>query len=121
MLLVLKILLVLFGIEHLGIAGLEMVASPQRQARTFDMPLSFVEQAPAQTALKNQGIYNAMLGVAMLLSPWLLNGAAFLVLARLLLVFLLVVGLYGGATVTKKIYLVQAVPAVVGLVVSFLA
>lgn len=47
------ILIGLLGVLHLGIMGLELWASPQTQAEAFAMPLDFVKQAPARTALVN--------------------------------------------------------------------
>lgn len=111
----LKALLVLIGVEHLGIAGLEMRGAPAKQARVFGMPLDFVKQPHAQIALANQGVYNLMLGAAMLASAFTITGPSFLTVALILLVFLLVVGVYGGLTVTRKIFLVQVLPAVIGL------
>lgn len=114
---ILKVLLVLVGLEHFGIAWLEMRATPEKQAALFAMPLTFVRQPQAQTALANQGIYNLMLGVSML-ATLAVATTAFAQVALILFGFLLVVGLYGGVTVTKSIYLFQVLPAVVGLALA---
>ncbi|MFD1429309.1 DUF1304 domain-containing protein [Lacticaseibacillus mingshuiensis] len=118
--LVALILVGLLGIEHLGIAGLEMLAKPDVQAGAFGMPLSFVQEPNAQVALKNQGIYNFALGLVLLLTLVLLHGQAQVVTAALLAGFVALVGLYGGATVTKKIFLLQALPGVVTLILVVL-
>ncbi len=39
-----NILVILIGIEHLGIMLLEMFGSPERQAKAFNMHLEFVHQ-----------------------------------------------------------------------------
>lgn len=116
----LKALLVLVGIEHIGIAVLEMRGAPAKQASVFGMPLAFVKQPHAQIALANQGIYNLMLGASMLASAFTMTNLAFVTAATILLMFLLVVGIYGAVTVTRRIYLVQVLPAVVGLVLVLL-
>ena len=100
----------LLGLLHLTIMALEMFGKPESQAENFSMPLAFVKQPNAQIALKNQGIYNGALAVVMLLSLILLHGTDQLITLRLLIGFVTVVGLYGGATVSKKIYFVQAIP-----------
>jgi putative membrane protein len=100
----------LLGLLHLTIMALEMFGKPESQAENFSMPLDFVKQPNAQIALKNQGIYNGALAVVMLLSLVLLHGIDQLITLRLLTGFVTVVGLYGGATVSKKIYFVQAIP-----------
>lgn len=114
------ILVVILGVLHIGIMGLEMFASPATQAKSFGMPERFVHQPEAQTALKNQGIYNGMLGVLFLLSLVLFSGSAQVMAFRLLSAFVLVVGLYGGFTATKKIFLIQALPGLVALVSLFI-
>ncbi|MCI1283440.1 MAG: DUF1304 domain-containing protein [Lacticaseibacillus songhuajiangensis] len=113
------ILIALLGVLHLGIMGLEMFASPNTQAKSFDMAPDFVHKPEAQTALKNQGIYNGMLGVLLLLSLFVLSGSGQIINARLLSAFVLVVGIYGGCTATRKILLIQALPGLLALVSLF--
>ncbi len=110
------VLIGLLGILHLGFMYLEMFAPPALQAKSFGMPLSFVTQPNAQVALKNQGIYNGALGVLLCLSLGLLSGSGQVITLRLLAGFVIVVGVYGGATVTKKIYAMQALPGALALI-----
>lgn len=115
------ILIGLLGVLHLGIMGLELWASPQTQAEAFAMPLSFVNQAPARTSLINQGIYNGALG-AMFVFTFLLADNPTTWLVRMALAgFVLIVGLVGGFTATKKIFLIQCLPAVITLLIGLLA
>lgn len=110
----------LIGLFHLVIMGLEMFASKEKQAKTFDMPYEFVTQANAQIALKNMGIYNGCLGLAMLTSLLLFQGEVRLMVLLLFNLFVVIVGLYGGKTVTKMIYLIQALlGAVTALLILF--
>lgn len=110
----------LLGILHLVIAYLEMFAKPEAQAKAFDMKMAFVKQPEAQVALKNQGIYNAALGLLFLLGFVMFAGHAQIIFYELLSLFVILVGLYGGATVTKKIYLIQALPGAITLLLLFL-
>lgn len=110
------ILVIVVAIEHLGIMGLEMFGSPETQAKSFDMDLDFVREKPAQTALQNQGIYNGMLGVTLLLSLFFLSGAPLLITLRLLTFFIMVVALFGGFTATRKIFVVQLLPALLAFI-----
>jgi putative membrane protein len=64
----------IIGLLHLVIMGLEMFASSEKQAKTFDMPYEFVTQKNAQIALKNMGIYNGSLGLAILASLLMFEG-----------------------------------------------
>lgn len=112
------IVTVLIGIEHLGIMLLEMFGKPATQARAFDLPESFTKQDEARISFANQGIYNGVLGAALILSQWLFAGIAPIMVGRLLLLMVAIVGLYGGLTATKKILLIQFLPAVIGLLLS---
>ena len=100
----------LLSLLHLTIMALEMFGKPTSQAQNLALPLDFVKQPHAQMLLKNQGIYNGALAVIMPLSLLLLNGPNQLITLRLLTGFVAIVGLYGGATMSKKIYFVQAIP-----------
>ena len=113
------ILIGLLGVLHLGIMGLELWAAPQTQAEAFAMPLAFVKQAPARTALMNQGIYNGALGAMFLFTFLLADNPTTWRMA--LAGFVLVVGLVGGFTATKKIFLIQCLPAVITLLIGVLA
>lgn len=113
----------LIGLLHIFIMGLEMFARPSFQAEIFEMPLDFVNEANAQTALGNQGIYNGMLGLSILLTNFCLpiSLAARNAFLMLLMFFILIVGLYGTVTVTKKIFIIQCIPALVALAMLILA
>ncbi|MFC4771964.1 DUF1304 domain-containing protein [Enterococcus hermanniensis] len=112
---IILVLSTIIGILHLIIMGLEMFASNEKQAQTFRMPLEFVKLPNAQIALKNMGIYNGSLGLVMLVSVFLFQGTTRLSVLLLLNLFVVIVGCYGGKTVTKSIYLIQALPALITL------
>lgn len=117
---VMKILVLIVAIEHLGIMLLEMFGTPQQQAQAFDMPLEYVKQPAARVALANQGIYNGMLGVLLIVSFFFFHGAILVTVLRLLLGFIVVVALYGGMTATRKIWLVQLLPAAIALLCTLI-
>lgn len=106
----------LVAVEHIGIAILEMFVAPEKQAEAFDMPLDFVKQKNAQVALSNQGIYNGMLGVLILAMILFFTGAVLKTILILLMIYIIVVAVYGAVTVTKKILFLQGLPALIALV-----
>ncbi len=61
MLVIFVVMLVAIG--HIGIMLIEMFASPEQQARAFDLPVEFTRQKEARISFANQGIYNGALGV----------------------------------------------------------
>lgn len=109
------ILTYLVAIEHLGIMVLEMFASDQTKANAFDMPLDYVQLPNTKVALGNQGIYNGMLGVTVIMVNLLLAGQALLTVLALLMLFVVIVALYGTFTATKKIFFLQCLPALITL------
>ncbi|MFC6290562.1 DUF1304 domain-containing protein [Levilactobacillus angrenensis] len=117
MIIILTFLIYFVAIEHLGIMALEIFGKPEQQAKAFGMPLSFVHQTPAKAALGNMGIYNGMLAVTMLVSQWVLTGRARLITTALLLVYIVIVAIYGSLTVKKSIFWLQGMPALVTFIV----
>jgi putative membrane protein len=78
------------------------------------------EQAAASKVLAaNQGLYNGFLAAGLF---WgLILGAAGTDVKIFFLCCVLVAGLYGAATASRKILFVQALPAAIGLVLVLLA
>jgi len=72
------------------------------------------ERANATASLaKNQGVYNLLLGLGLILSGVDFLGAH--VLRIYLFAFVAVAGIYGALTVNRQIFFVQALPGLVGL------
>lgn len=81
--------------------------------RVFGTDPEFAQQSAVLAA--NQGLYNGFLAAGLvwgLVAPEPLGRAV----AIFFLVCVVVAGVYGGATVSKRIVVVQAVPAAVALV-----
>lgn len=78
------------------------------------------ESAAATKVLAaNQGLYNGFLAAGLLWGLWL--GPAGFGVKVFFLLCVLVAGLYGAATASRKILYVQALPAAVGLVLVCLS
>jgi putative membrane protein len=78
------------------------------------------EKAEATKVLAaNQGLYNGFLAAGLIVG--LLMGAAGFHFKLFFLVCVIVAGVYGAATFSKKIIYVQALPAALALVALFLA
>ncbi|MFC6323775.1 DUF1304 domain-containing protein [Companilactobacillus baiquanensis] len=106
----------LVAVEHIGIAILEIFASPKTQAEAFDMSEDFVKQKSAQIALSNQGIYNGMFGILILAMILFFTGAVLKTILILLMIYIIIVAVYGAFTATKKILFLQGLPALVALI-----
>jgi len=119
--LIAQVLVGLVAAIHVYILVLEMFL--WRAPRTRAAFGTTEEFAGATTTLAaNQGLYNgflvAGLVVALIAGPTGAVGFAFAVFS---LVCVIVAGLYGAATVSPRILLVQSVPAALALVATLLA
>jgi putative membrane protein len=81
-------------------------------------------QTPASAAATkvlaaNQGLYNGFLAAGLVWGLWL--GAEGFGVKVFFLACVLVAGLYGAATASRKILYVQALPAAVGLMLLYLS
>jgi putative membrane protein len=109
-----KVLIAFVALEHVGFLVLEMLLW-QRPAG-----LKVFGQTPEQAATtallaKNQGLYNGFLAAGLV---WSLAGGGPSV-ARFFLTCVVVAGVFGAATVSRRILVVQAVPAALALALSF--
>ena len=113
-----NVVVALIGILHVYILVLEMFL--------WDKPkgLKAFGQTPAQAAATkvlaaNQGLYNGFLAAGLF---WGLSlGAGGTSVKVFFLCCVLVAGLYGAATATKKILFIQAIPAAIGLALVMLS
>jgi putative membrane protein len=108
----------LVGLLHVYILVLEMFLwDKPRGMKAFGTTPEFA--AASKVLAANQGLYNGFLAAGLF---WGLSlGAAGQGVKVFFLCCVLVAGLYGAATASKRILFVQAVPAMVGLLLLFLS
>jgi len=100
------ILVVLSALLFLYIFVLEtLFTNSQRTAKTFKMSVDELSSKSLNTLMKNQGVYNGLLGVALLYGTFLSKNPVEIV--AMLLVYIILVAIYGGLTSDKKIILKQ--------------
>lgn len=112
-----NIVVLLVALIHVYILVLEMFLwDKPKGMKAFNLTPEFAAQTKVLAA--NQGLYNGFLaaglfwGVAM--------GPAGFAVKVFFLLCVVVAGLYGAATASKRILFVQAVPATLGLVLLYL-
>jgi putative membrane protein len=104
---------------HLWFLILEMFLWTRPSGRrAFGTTAEFAEQSKALAA--NQGLYNGFLAAGLV---WglCLGGAAGFSVKVFFLACVLVAGIFGGLTASRKILWIQALPAAIGLVLVHLA
>ncbi|GBG96083.1 DUF1304 domain-containing protein [Lactococcus termiticola] len=112
------ILSLLVALEFFYIMSLETLATSSKvTARVFKMPQEELSRPSVQTLFKNQGVYNGLIGLGLLYA--LFFSASGLEILRLLLIYIILVALYGSFTSDKKIILTQGGLATLALASSF--
>ena len=113
-----NVVVALVGLLHVYILVLEMFLWDKPAGRrAFGQTREFASATKVLAA--NQGLYNGFLAVGLL---WGLSlGATGGPVKVFFLLCVLVAGLYGAATASRKILFIQALPAAVGLLLLWLA
>lgn len=115
-----KILIGLVAAEHLYILYMEMFAWETLGRKTFKGSLKDELFKPTKGLAANQGLYNGFLSAGLMWSflisdeIWSKNVALFF------LGCVVVAGIYGAFSASKKIFFVQALPAILALIVLLL-
>jgi putative membrane protein len=116
---VLTALLVLVAIAHLWFLVLEMFLWTRPTGlRTFGNTLEVARQSAVLAA--NQGLYNGFLAAGLAWGAFHPVPAVALQIRMFFLGCVLVAGVFGAITVSKRILYVQALPALVGLALVWL-
>jgi putative membrane protein len=107
-----NVFVALLALLHVYILVLEMFLwTTPRGRKAFGLTPEFAEQS--KTLAANQGLYNGFLAAGLV---WgLCLGAAGDGAKLFFLACILVAGVYGGLTATRKILFIQAIPAAIGI------
>jgi putative membrane protein len=121
MVLISQILTAIVIIEHLYFLWLEMFAWETRGSKVFKGALKPELFPPTKTLAANQGLYNGFLAAGLIWTffigdlYWQTNIRMFF------LACVIVAGVYGAFTASRKIFYVQALPAMLAIVFTILA
>lgn len=115
-----KILIALVAIEHLYILYLEMFAWETLGKKTFKGAMPDELFAKTKSMAANQGLYNGFLAAGLIWSLLISELSWSNYVAMFFLVCVIIAGVYGAISVSKRIFFVQGVPALIAwLVVVF--
>ncbi len=115
-----EILIGVVALEHIYILYLEMFAWTTRGPKVFKtFPAELFPKTVSLAA--NQGLYNGFLSAGLIWSL-LINDAVWSKnVAYFFLGCVIVAGIYGAMTASRRIFVVQAVPAILALLVTLFA
>lgn len=109
-----KVLTALVALLHLYFLWLEMFAWTTTAKKVFrKFPRELFE--PTKQMAANQGLYNGFLAAGLFWSLFITDLEWAIRIALFFLGCVFVAGIYGGATVSKKIVVVQALPAAIAM------
>lgn len=109
-----QIIIGFIAVLHFYILWLEMFAWTTRGRKVFKtIPADQFEKTKTMAA--NQGLYNGFLAAGLIWSLFISDAIWNKNVALFFLICILVAGLYGAYSVSKRIFYVQAVPAILGL------
>ena len=113
-----KVAIAVVAVLHLYFLVLEMFlwSRPYGQ-KTFRLTPEFARESRALAA--NQGLYNGFVAAGLLWA--LLGGSAGRPVAVFFLVFVVIAGVFGALTASRKILFAQAIPGAVALLLVWLS
>lgn len=117
---IIKIIIGLVSVLHLYFLYFEMFAWTTKGRKVFrNFPPELFE--PTKPMAANQGLYNGFLAAGLIWTYFISDIMWKDNIALFFLGCVAVAGIYGALTVTKKIFFIQALPALIGIALILLS
>ena len=111
-----KVLIALVALEHLYILYMEMFAWETLGKKSFKGALPDEMFKPTKGLAANQGLYNGFLAAGLIWSFFINDEVWSKNIALFFLGCIIVAGIYGAFSASRKIFFVQALPAILALI-----
>lgn len=111
------ILTLLIALEHLYILWIEMFAWETKGRETFGDSFPAELFTPTKGLAANQGLYNGFLAAGLIWSLLISDPEWSIHIRMFFLGCVAVAGIYGAISASKKIFFVQALPALLTLII----
>jgi putative membrane protein len=118
--LLLQIFIGLIALQHIYILWLEMFAWETKGKKVFKGALAPKLFKPTKTMAANQGLYNGFLAAGLIWSLFITDLLWQQKVALFFLSCVAIAGIYGAFTASRKIFFVQAMPALMAIVILFM-
>lgn len=109
------VLIAIVALEHLYFLALEMFLWTKPSTRKI-FGMSAEDAETTKTLAANQGLYNGFLAAGLGYSLIASDSEVAFTMKVFFLACVIVAGLYGGMTASRRIIFIQALPAVLGLI-----
>ncbi len=114
-----KIGIAIIALEHLYILYFEMFAWETIGKKTFkSLPPELFK--PTKGLAANQGLYNGFLAAGLIWSAFIQDATWSVYIASFFLICVIIAGVFGALSASKKIFFVQALPAILVLALLLL-
>lgn len=110
-----EILIGIIAAEHLYILWLEMFAWETAGKKAFKGSLPDELFGPTKTLAANQGLYNGFLAAGLVWTFFIHDHHWRFCIAVFFLCCVAVAGIYGAVSASRKIFFIQALPALIAL------
>ncbi|QES94442.1 DUF1304 domain-containing protein [Empedobacter brevis] len=115
------ILTIIVSVEHLYILWMEMFAWETTGKKVFGKSLPNELFRPTKRLAANQGLYNGFLAAGLIWSFLIENTEWSFNIRLFFLGCVVVAGVFGAVTASKKIFFVQALPALLAILVTIIS
>ncbi len=115
-----EILIAIIALEHLYILWLEMFAWETQGKKTFKGSLAPELFKPTKALAANQGLYNGFLATGLIWTFFISDEIWKTNISIFFLGCIAVAGIYGAMTAHRKIFFIQALPAIIALAFTLL-
>jgi len=116
-----QILIGLIALEHLYFLWLEMFAWETTGRKVFSGLLPEKLFLPTKVLAANQGLYNGFLAAGLLWTFFITDTTWKTYISVFFLGCILVAGIYGGITASRRILLLQGLPAIIAILFVILS
>tara|TARA_R110002020_G_scaffold464698_2_gene685660 strand:- start:54346 stop:54723 length:378 start_codon:yes stop_codon:yes gene_type:complete len=115
-----NIFIAIIALEHLYILYMEMFAWETVGKKTFRKALPEHMFKPTKGLAANQGLYNGFLAAGLIWTFFIEDPAWSTNISIFFLCCVAIAGIFGALTASKKIFVVQALPAIIALLLQLL-
>jgi putative membrane protein len=115
-----QILIAIVAIEHLYFLWLEMFAWETKGKKIFKGSMAPDLFTPTKGLAANQGLYNGFLSAGLVWTFFIDDPAWEINIAVFFLSCVIIAGCYGAVSASKKIFFVQALPAIIAFIFTIM-
>lgn len=118
---VIKLLIAIIAFEHFYICYMEMFAWETLGKKTFRGAIPDEMFAKTKTFAANQGLYNSFLAAGLTWTLFIDDKFWYFSIALFFLSCVSIAGLYGAYSVSKRIFFMQALPALITILLMYIS